>query len=185
MAVKCKIDANMLKSDSCAYSLPEVVELWIANFEDVVSTAFGTTEGTQNSINSIVMKETDGVTAQFYQIQINKNSGSFTDNLAVGSTNNKYRVHTVTFSVDRAIADSLPGEIDAFSLGKYIVVVYTASGDYLMLGRLTGMEAAESDNVSFAGGSDQSGLTVTWTANVTESAVPLTAAAVAIVKGTN
>lgn len=171
MAVKCKIDANMLKSDSCAYSLPEVVELYVANYEDVVSTAFGTTN--TNTIETITMKGETGSEAKFYRIQINKNSGSFTDNLAVGSTNNKYRVHTVTFSVDRAIADTLPGEIDAFSLGKFVVIVYTASGDYLMLGRLTGMEAAESDNVSFAGGSDQSGLTVTWTANVTESAVPV------------
>ena len=170
MAVKCKIDANMLKSDSCAYSLPEVVELYVANYEDVVSTSFGT-ENT-NTIETITMKG-EGTKAKFYRIQINKNSGSFTDNLAVGATNNKYRVHTVTFSVDRAIADSLPGEIDAFSLGKFVVIVYTASGDYLMLGRLTGMEAAESDNVSFAGGSDQSGLTVTWTANVTESAVAM------------
>lgn len=167
MAVKCKIDANMLKSDSCAYSLPEVVEVYVANFEDVTATEFGTTN--TNTIETITMKES----TNFYKIQINKNSGSFTDNLAVGSTNNKYRVHTLTFSVDRAIADTLPGEIDAFSLGKFVVVVYTASGDYLMLGRLTGMEAAESDNVSFAGGSDQSGLTVTWTANVTESAVPV------------
>lgn len=171
MAVKCKIDANMLKSDSCAYSLPEVVELYVANYEDVVSTSFGTTD--TNTIETITMKGEGDDAAKFYRIQINKNSGSFTDNLAVGSTNNKYRIHTVTFSVDRAIADSLPGEIDAFSLGKFVVVVYTASGDYLMLGRLTGMEAAESDNVSFAGGSDQSGLTVTWTANVTESAVPV------------
>ena len=120
-----------------------------------------------------ILKRMMGYIFKFYKIQINKNSGSFTDNLAVGSTNNKYRVHSLTFSVDRAIADSLPGEIDAFSLGKFVVVVYTASGDYLMLGRLTGMEAAESDNVSFAGGSDQSGLTVTLTANVTESAVPV------------
>ena len=170
MAVKCKIDANMLKSDSCAYSLPEVVELYVANYEDVVSTSFGT-ENT-NTIETITMKG-EGTKAKFYRIQINKNSGSFTDNLADGATNNKYRVHTVTFSVDRAIADSLPGEIDAFSLGKFVVIVYTASGDYLILGRLTSMESAVSDNVSFAGGSDQSGLTVTWTANVTESAVPV------------
>lgn len=54
MAVKCKIDANMLKSDSCAYSLPEVVELYVANYEDVVSTSFGT-ENT-NTIETIDMK---------------------------------------------------------------------------------------------------------------------------------
>lgn len=180
MAVKCKIDNNMVKGDACAYLLPEVVELYVANFEDVVSTSFGTESGEQNSIDTITMKDA----SKFYRIQINKNSGSFTDNLAVGATNNKYRIHTVTFSIDRAIADTLPGEIDAFSLGKFVVVVYTASGDYLMLGRLAGMEASESDNVSFAGGSEQAGLTVTWTANVTESAVPLTAKAVSTVKGT-
>lgn len=171
MAFKCKIDANMLKSDSCSYVLPEVVEVYMANFDEVEGTEWGTTN--THTIETINMKTVDNVEAKFYRIQINKNSGSFTDNLAVGSTNNKYRVHSLTFSVDRAIADSLPGEIDAFSLGKFVVIVYTASGDYLMLGRLAGMEAAESDNVSFAGGSDQSGLTVTLTANVTESAVPV------------
>ena len=60
------------------------------------------------------------------------------------------------------------------------LVVATADGEYLALGRAVGMEASEQ---SIAGGGDNNGITVTLTANVTESAVPLNATAIAVVKG--
>ena len=66
--------------------------------------------------------------------------------------------------------------VDALSLGRFFAVVKTASGQYLALGRTAGLEASEQ---SIAGGSDNNGITVTLTANVAESAMPLSESAVA------
>ena len=70
--------------------------------------------------------------------------------------------------------------IDALALGRFFVVVATADGEFLALGRTAGMEASEQ---SVAGGNDSNGMTVTLTANVAETAVPLSEAAIAVVKG--
>ena len=70
--------------------------------------------------------------------------------------------------------------LDALSLGRYFAVVVTADGQWLALGRLTGLEA---ETATLSGGGDTNGIAVTLSANVTESAIPLNAAAIAVVKG--
>ena len=70
--------------------------------------------------------------------------------------------------------------LDALSLGKYFVVAKTAEGSYIAFGRRTGLEASAASN---AGGSADStnGMTITLTADVTESALTLTKEAIATV----
>ena len=70
--------------------------------------------------------------------------------------------------------------VDALALGRFFVVVATADGEFLALGRTVGLEASEQ---SVAGGGDTNGITVTLSGNVTETAVPLNAAAIEVVKG--
>ena len=65
-------------------------------------------------------------------------------------------------------------------MGRFFVVVATADGEYLALGRNTGLEASAQ---SIAGGGDTNGVTVTLSANVTETAIPLSAAAINVVRG--
>ena len=167
MALSCNLSKNLLRTNTCGYSLPEVKDIYIANFADVTATTvdYECESGvTLSEINS-------GVT--FYHIEPAKNSVSFTDELVVEDNGNKYRTHTITFNLTGKYDKDMVCPVDALALGRFFVVVATADGEYLALGRTAGLEASEQ---SIAGGGDTNGITVTLTANVTESAVPLTEA---------
>ena len=66
------------------------------------------------------------------------------------------------------------------SLGKYFAVVNTSEGNYLALGSLNGLEA---ETATLSGGGDTNGVQVVLSANVTESAYPLSDEAIEVVIG--
>ena len=174
----CILTKDLLKTNTCAYSLPEVKDIYIANYNDVTSAPLeydtGCTSGASVSAITLATGKT------FYHIEPAKNSVSFTDELVVEDNGNKYRTHTLTFNLNGKYDKDMVPVVDALSLGRFFVVVVTADGEWLALGRTTGLEASEQ---SVAGGGDNNGISVTLTANVTESAVPLSATAIAKVKG--
>lgn len=172
----CKLNRNLLKSDVCGYALPEIVMIYLANFGDYVANT-GNDSGGCESVTAITTADTE---ANWYKIEPAKNSASFEDALVVADNGTKYRTHTLVFTVNGTYDACLHMDLDALSLGKYMAVIKTAEGSYLMLGRLTGLEA---ETAVLAGGSDTNGMTVTLTANVTESAVPLSDAAISVVTG--
>lgn len=173
----CSLNRDLLRTTSCGYNLPQIKDIWLSNFSDVTDTKL-TNDGVGDCI------EVSGITlasgATFYHIEPAKDSVEFTDELVVEDNGNKYRTHTLTFNVvgqyDACMRDSL----DALSLGRYFAVVVDANGNWLVLGRLTGLEA---ETATLSGGGDTNGITVTLSANVTESAIPLTDEAIATVKG--
>ena len=160
----------MLRTSNCGYSLPEVTDIYLANYEDVASSAVE-----DNEITAITMV----ASTKFYHIEPAKGSASFEDALVVEDNGNKYRTHTITFNLSGKYDKDMVCPIDALALGKFFVVVHTADDEYLALGRAVGMEASAQ---SVAGGGDSNGITVTLSANVTETAVPLNEAAIAVVK---
>ena len=169
MAV-CSLDKDLLRSTSCGYSLPQIVTLYVANFADVKATALST-QG--DEISGITM-----VTgATFHVIEPAKNSASFTDELVTNDNGARYRTQTITFSVTGQYDKDKHNALDALSLGKYFVVAKTAEGSYIAFGRRTGLEASAASN---AGGSadNTNGMTITLTADVTESALTLTKEAI-------
>ena len=166
MAV-CSLDKDLLRSTSCGYSLPQIVTLYVANFADVKATL--PEEG--DEISGITM--VSGAT--FHVIEPAKNSASFTDELVTNDNGARYRTQTITFSVTGQYDKDKHSALDALSLGKYFVVAKTAEGSYIAFGRRTGLEASAASN---AGGSDTNGMTITLTADVTESALPLTKEAI-------
>lgn len=172
----CILNKNLLKTNTCGYSLPEVKDIYIANFNDVTSANVDYNCESGVTVSAITL--TTGTS--FYHIEPAKNSVTFTDELVVQDNGSKYRTHTLTFTLNGKYDKDMVCSIDALSLGRFFVVVATADGEYLALGRTTGLEASEQ---SVAGGGDTNGMTVTLTANVTESAVPLSEAAIAVVKG--
>lgn len=176
MALSCNLSKDLLRSNTCGYSLPEVKDIYIANFDDV-SAATVNYDCTSGVVVSAISLATG---ATFYHIEPAKNSATFTDELVVNDNGSKYRTHTITFNLNGKYDKDMVCPVDALSLGRFFVVVATADGQYLALGRTVGMEASEQ---SVSGGGDSNGITVTLTANVTESAVPLSDAAVAVVKG--
>ena len=166
MAV-CSLDKNLLRTTSCGYSLPQIVTLYVANFADVK----GTLPEDGDEISGITMVET----AKFHVVEPAKNSASFTDELVTNDNGARYRTQTITFSVTGQYDKDKHSALDALSLGKYFVVAKTAEGSYIAFGRRTGLEASAASN---AGGSDTNGMTITLTADVTESALPLTGEAI-------
>ena len=168
MAV-CSLDKDLLRTTSCGYSLPQIVTLYVANFADVKETL--PEEG--DEISGITMVDS----AKFHVIEPAKNSASFTDELVTNDNGARYRTQTITFSVTGQYDKEKHSALDALSLGKYFVVAKTAEGSYIAFGRRTGLEASAASN---SGGSADAnnGMTITLTADVTESALPLTGEAI-------
>ena len=175
MAV-CALDKDLLRTTSCGYSLPQIVTLYVANFADVKQVAV--TEPLADEISGITM--VSGAT--FHAIEPAKNSASFTDEYVTNDNGARYRTQTITFSVTGTYDKDKHNALDALSLGKYFVVAKTAEGSYIAFGRRTGLEASAASN---AGGSadNTNGMTITLTADVTESALPLAEGAISTVIG--
>lgn len=167
----CTLNRNLLRSNTCGYSLPEITDIYLANYADV-TTATGSDSGDCESVSAITME----TGAEFYHIEPRKNSTTFSDELVVEDNGNKYRTHTLGFGIAGTYDSCMHTSLDALSLGRYFAVVKTAEGNYLALGRLTGLEA---QTATLAGGGDSNnGLEISLTSNCTESALPLTEAAV-------
>lgn len=161
----CKLDQNITRESSCGYSLPEIVDIYLSNFEDVTGLTIATGETGCESITSVPT----GIT--WYHIEPAKNSASFTDELVVNDTNgSKYRTHTLTFNTIGSYTACMHLALDQLSLGKFVAIIKTAEGSFLMLGRKTGLEAS---TAALNGGSDNNGMQIVLAANTTESAVPV------------
>ena len=160
----CKLDQNITRESSCGYSLPEIVDIYLANFEDVTGV---TTTADTAGCESIASVPT-GIT--WYHIEPAKNSASFSDELVVTDQGTKYRTHTLTFNTVGQYTACMHLALDQLSLGKYVAIIKTAEGSFLMLGRKTGLEAS---TAVLNGGTDNNGMQVVLAANTTESAVPV------------
>jgi len=175
----CTLNKDLLKSNTCGYSLPTVTDIYLANYQDVSATTISAGTGADAGCEEITNISLTG-SSKFYHIEPAKDSVTFTDELVVGDSGNKYRTQSLTFTVNGTYDNCMHGALDALSLGKFFGVVKTAEGSYLGLGRVTGLEA---ESASLNGGSDNNGMIITLSANTTESALPLSDAAVAVVLG--
>lgn len=179
MAFNCTLNRDLLRSNSCGYSLPEVKDIYLANYADVTASTVSASTDTGCTGEEVVsISLASG--AKFYHIEPAKNSVTFEDSLVVEDSGNKYRTHSLTFNIAGQYDACMHLDLDALSLGRYFAVVVTADGKWLALGRLTGMEA---ETATLQGGGDTNGIQVVLTANTTESAVPLSTTAIATVKG--
>ena len=176
----CKLSRDILRTTSCGYSLPEVKDIYLANYADVTTTVSCDSGGCE-TVSSITLANSE----KFYHIEPAKNSTTFEDTLVVEDNGNKYRTHTLTFNISGKYDACLHRDLDDLALGRYVAVVATADGSYLMFGRNVGLEA-DADGVNNSGSGDASaeaGLVVSLSANVLEAALPLSAAAIATVVG--
>lgn len=178
MSKLCSINKNLDKT-VCAYSLPQIVDIYLANYADVKETTVGET----GEVSAFVMNGE----GKWYHIEPNKNSASWGDRLAVGGSGNKYKIHSVSFSYSNEYDASMMDTIDALALGRFLAVLIMADGSAVLLGNKVGLEASENDNVTNTGSGDataEGGLSVTLSANCVASALPLSDAAIAAVTGT-
>lgn len=175
MALTCKLSNDILRTNSCGYSLPEVTDIYLANYSDVPSTAL---DADEKVISAITLASG----ATFYHIEPAKNSTTFEDALVVEDSGAKYRTHTLTFSVTGVYDGDRHLDFDNLSLGRYFAVVKTAEGNYLAMGRTTGLEA---ETATLSGGGDSNGMQIVLSANIAESVIPLSAGAIDTVLGRN
>ena len=180
MAV-CKLAQDILKSTFCGYSLKQIVELYLANAEDVTATTVGApTEGKGVEVKTITMANE----AKFYKIQPAKDTATFTDSLQVGDGGSKYRQSSITWNISGEYTAEMVDVLDALSLGRFVIVAKLSDGSYIMFGRLTPMEAETSNLSSAAEATGFNGITVTFTNSTVESPVPLSDDAIKTVLGT-
>lgn len=175
MALTCKLSNDILRTNSCGYSLPEVTDIYLANYSDVPSTDL---DADEKVISAITLASG----ATFYHIEPAKNSTTFEDALVVEDSGAKYRTHTLTFSVTGVYDGDRHLDFDNLSLGRYFAVVKTAEGNYLAMGRTTGLEA---ETATLSGGGDSNGMQIVLSANIAESVIPLSAGAIDTVLGRN
>ena len=175
----CKLNRNLLRTTSCGYSLPEIVDLYLVNYEDLSETGksggTGVSEGCEE-ITAITLASG----ASVFHIEPQKNSASFEDTLTVEDNGNKYRHASITFNVAGMYDACMHGALDALSLGRYFVVVKTADGNYLGMGRISPLEA---ETATLAGGSDNNGMQIVLSGNIAESPLPLSDSAVTYLLG--
>ena len=167
----CTLNKNLLKGNTCAYVLNEVKDLYLIDYNAVTEAGLDYDCESGVTVSGITI---DSGSTGFAHIEPTKNSVTYTDELVVEDSGAKYRTHTVTFGLPGNYDKDMVCSVDALSLGRFFVVIKTASGQYLALGRTAGLEASEQ---SIAGGSDNNGITVTLTANTAETALPLSDAA--------
>lgn len=179
MAV-CKLAQDILKSTFCGYSLKQIVELYLANAEDVTATTVGApTEGKGVEVKTITMANS----AKWYKIQPAKDSATFEDSLQVGDGGSKYRQSSITWNISGEYTAEMVDVLDALSLGRFVIVAKLSDGSYVMFGRLTPMEAETASLQSAAEATGFNGITVTFTNSTVESPVPLSDDAVKTVLG--
>ena len=179
MAV-CKLAQDILKSTFCGYSLKQIVELYIANAEDVTATTVGApTEGKGVEVKTITL----AASAKFYKIEPAKDTATFTDSLQVGDGGSKYRQSSITWNISGEYTSEMVDILDALSLGRFVIVARLSDGSYVMFGRLTPMEAETASLESAAEATGFNGITVTFTNSTVESPLPLSDEAVQTVTG--
>lgn len=179
MAV-CKLSQDILKSNTCGYSLKQIVQLFLANYEDVTATTIGApTEGKGVEVKTITLASS----AKFYKIEPSKDTATFTDSLQVGDGGSKYRQTEITWNIAGAYTPEMVDVLDALSLGKYVIVARLSDGSYVMFGRLTPMEANAAGLQSAAEATGFNGIAVTFQNNSVESPLPLSAEAIQTVLG--
>lgn len=182
MAV-CKLAQDILKSTFCGYSLKQIVELYLANAEDVTATTVGTPTG-EGATGVEVKTITLAAQAKFYKIEPAKDSATFEDSLQVGDGGSKYRQSSITWNISGEYTAKMVDVLDALSLGRFVIVAKLSDGNYVMFGRLTPMEAETASLSSAAEATGFNGVTVTFTNATVESPLPLSAEAIKTVLGT-
>lgn len=171
----CKLNMNLTRANQCGYNLPEIVELYLVNYEDLSGTSYSTTSGGCEEITAITL--TEG--AKVAKVEPAKNSASFEDTLVVEDSGARYRNASITFNVTGTYNSCMHGALDALSLGRYFVVVKTADDNYLGFGRVAPLEA---ETATLAGGSETNGLQIVLSGNIAESPMPLADGAVTDIK---
>lgn len=163
----CKLTNNITKKN-CAYSVAGVIAIYLINY--VRGIKYTETEGV---VSAISLEEGATEALKAYKVDFEKNTASFSDDLAEGGNGGKYRTHTLNFSVGSLEYSKLNDNADALSLGRFIAVVFDKNGQGFILGRGNGLDATSTNYASGAADADASGWSVVMVGNEKESMKPI------------
>lgn len=164
MAISCILNKDLTKENSCGYVLQSVATIYLANAADVT---FNTAEGDTYDVTGVTLAEG----AKWYRIEPAKNTASFNDVLNVTDSGNKYRTHSLSFSVMGTYSPEMQEALDQLSLGSYVALAVFASGDGVLLGTPNaGLEASTVTNAGSASATEASGISVEMSRDLTNSA---------------
>lgn len=180
MALSCEITRDRLRSTACGYSLNQVTDVYLANYNEVTEVEMGkpTTETATTFCGMEVLSITMEAEAKWYHFEPSKDSASFTDTLTVGDSGSKYRVQTLNFSLGGEYDAASVCDIDALALGRFVAVAKLTSGNYILMGYPTPLEATSANLEGSATADGFNGISVVLSANTTQAAVPLSEAAI-------
>lgn len=148
---------NSKISKSCGYLVGGISELYLTNWSEVATLTSGTTTWT-----------TGATQAKWFKFVPEKNSGSYIDELVVNNSM-KSRNHSVSFRVNKKDQDALDS-MDELSLATLVAIVKDRTGNYVVLGKINGMEATVASANSGAAETDEAGILITLAGLQTESA---------------
>lgn len=181
MAKSCLLNRNLTKSDFCGYSLKQITDIFLANYENVgteLTTAGGSAIGTSGYIVQTISGDTT-----WYRIEPAKDTASYNDDLVIGGNGSKYRTHAVSFAFNSAYDERVADVLDKLSLGRFVAVLKLSDGNGVMLGRLTGLQASAASSLSEAAADGANGINITLDCNTVEPALPLSQEALAKIMG--
>ena len=147
----CNLATNITKA-KCSYDVAGVAAIYLINFDR--KNKIGTPIITEK-IKEVELNGGEKV----YKVDFQKDTASFTDELAEGGNGGKYRTHTVNFSIGELDYEKLNAG-DALSLGKFTAVVVDRDGKCFVLGRKNGLSATSFNYESGAADADAKGWTV-------------------------
>ena len=170
MALSCSLNKDLLKGKNCDYVLQSVTEIYLADYTDSKITRTSGETGCGQSVTAIAL----GDGAEWYRIQPAKGTASFTDVLNVTDSGNKYRTHSLSFSVSGKYDAEMACVIDGLSLGSYLAIAVFADGSAVLLGdEKVGLEATVVTNTGSASATEASGISVEMSADLTVTALPI------------
>lgn len=141
----CKL-TNNITSDACEYAVAGVVAFYVANYytpndvvtlpEDPIDGVISYTKNVDGEITGMQLPEGESL----FKVDVAAETGNFADQLLAGGNGTKYRQHQIGGIIPIIDKEMLNANVDAISLGRFIVIVETATGFYL-LGRRVGLTA--------------------------------------------
>lgn len=147
--MSCLLDAATTKS--CKFTLTQIVEVWLANFDEIVSW----TPGVSGYSDVTMAGSVEEGFAGFYKMAFESTVDTYNSQLTLNGAF-KYIMQTLNLSLTESSAANR--EIyEKLFLGKMVAIVKRTDGKYLILGKDTGLEATDGTD---AGGADTGGLTV-------------------------
>lgn len=157
----CNLATNITKA-KCSYDVAGVAAIYLINFDRKNKFDDELSKGHVTAVELVGDKKV-------YKVDFQKDTASFTDELAEGGNGGKYRTHTLNFSIGELDYKKLNAG-DALSLGKFTAVVVNRDEKCFVLGRKNGLSATSFNYESGAADADAKGWTVVMAGSETEIA---------------